>query len=319
MRVAILGAGAMGSALALHLRRRGHGVRLWATPHDGPVLRALRAGGVHPALRVPVEAETFGPRELAAALRGSDGALLALSSEGLAAAWRRIRPRLRSIPVANVAKGLYTAGDRVVTFSALAGPREVALGGPTIAREVALGRPTRGVAAGAAGPAGFWARALDSPEFRVAPLADRVGVEVCGALKNVYAISIGAAEGLRRRRGWESGDNLRAALFARSLEEMGRLCRAAGGRRETASTVAGAGDLEVTARAGRNAAFGALLGEGLSPARALRRVGSTVEGAQTAPRALRMARRFGLDLGLLEAVAGLLRGTARPEALLSLA
>lgn len=340
MRVAVLGAGAMGTALALHLRRRGHRVRLWGTPRDGPVLEALAAGEPHPGLGVRVAAERvkpgtteedfrkrlrrkialFEPMALDTALAGVDGVILGLSSEGLDAEWRRLGPRVGRRPVLNIAKGLYRGPrGRVVTFSALAGRGEAALGGPTIAREVGRGRPSRAAVAGARGPRSFWSRALDGPGLRIAPLEDRVGVEVCGALKNVYAIGLGAVEGLRRKRGWESLDNLHAALFSRALEEMAALCRAAGGEAATAGTVAGAGDLLVTARAGRNFGFGVLLGSGYSAGGAAARIGSTVEGARAALLAAQMARQRRLDLPFLKGVRGLLAKKKSAEDLLELA
>ncbi len=322
MRVAVLGAGAMGTALALHLRRGGHRVRLWATPRDGPVLEALASGKPHPGLgtRVPAKVLLFQNRALDLALEGVDGVVLALSSEGLDSEWQRLRSFIGERPVLNLAKGLYRdPRGRVVTFSALAGPGEAALGGPTIAREVGAGRPTAAVVAGTRGPRTRWTRALDGPGLAVTPLEDRVGVEVCGALKNVYAVGLGAVEGLRRKRRWETLDNLHAALFARSLEEMAALSRAAGGEASTAYTVAGAGDLEVTARAGRNLGFGVLLGSGLSAGRAARRIGSTVEGVRTALLAAEMARQRGVDLPLLKRVRDLMRGKKGAEGLLEAA
>lgn len=337
MRVVVLGAGAMGTALALHLQRRGHRVRLWATSRDGPVLDALAAGEPHPGLGVRVPAERVRPgtaeegfmrkqkvilfesRGLDLALAGADAVLLGLSSEGLGAEWRRLRPRVGRRPVLNIAKGLYRGPrGRVVTFSALAGREETALGGPTIAREVGQGRPSRAVVAGIQGARALWTRALDGPGITITPLEDRVGVEVCGALKNVYAVALGAVEGLRRKRGWETLDNLHAALFTRALGEMAALTRAAGGRSATAYTVAGAGDLEVTARAGRNFGFGVLLGSGHSADGAAGRIGSTVEGARTAILAADMARQRRLDLPLLKGVRDLLRGKKDAEDLLEL-
>lgn len=338
MRIAVLGAGAMGSALALHLQRRGHRVRLWATPRDGPVLEALAAGEPHPGLGVWIPAEPappgtrkeearrgrkvilFEPGALDSALAGVEGVVLGLSSEGLDAEWRRLRTRIGRRPLLNVAKGLYRGPrGRIVTFSALAGRGEAVLGGPTIAREMAQGRPSRAVVAAAPGLRRFWSRALDGPGLRVTPLRDRIGVEVCGALKNVYAIGIGAAEGLRKKRGWETLDNLQAALFSRALEEMAALSRASGGEPSTAWTVAGTGDLEVTIRAGRNYGFGVLLGSGHTVDSAARRIGSTVEGARTALLAAEMARQRRLDLPLLKAVRDLLRGRKNAEELLDLA
>ncbi len=320
MRVAVLGAGAMGTALALHLQRAGRRVRLWATPRDGPVLEMLASGRPHPGLGVRVPAKLALSRALDGALEGVDGVVLALSSEGLDAEWRRLESRIGSLPLLNLAKGLYRGPrGRIVTFSALAGRGEAALGGPTIAREVARGRPTAAVVAGGRAPRNLWTRALDGPGLAVTPREDRVGVEVCGALKNAYAIGLGAVEGLRRKRGWETLDNLHAALFSLTLEEMAALSRAAGGEASTAYTVAGAGDLEVTARAGRNYGFGVLLGSGLSADGAARRIGSTVEGARTALLAAEMARQRGLDLPLLKAVRDLVRGRRGAENLLDLA
>jgi glycerol-3-phosphate dehydrogenase (NAD(P)+) len=165
----------------------------------------------------------------------------------------------------------------------LENPPVIAIGGPCKANEVAARQPTAAIF-GAPGGAEPWARWATTPAYRVAATRDRDGLELCAALKNVYAIALGVADGLS-----ESGPvpfhDLKAAVFAQALAELRLLVSAAGADPWTALGLAGAGDLEVTGLSGRNKVFGARIGRGESASAALRAMAAadqTVEGAPAA-------------------------------------
>ncbi|HVW31841.1 MAG TPA: NAD(P)H-dependent glycerol-3-phosphate dehydrogenase, partial [Acidimicrobiia bacterium] len=195
-----------------------------------------------------------------------------------------------------------------VTTEILGGTgRFVVLGGPALAAEIVVGAPTALVAAGAdLALTERVAASLRSTMVGVAVTDDVVGTQIASAYKNVVAIAVGLCEGLTDRFGQSavihSFANARAAVFAQGLVDMAHLAEARGGRTATILGLAGAGDLFVTSLGGRNGRFGRLLGAGQSPDRALRAIGSTVEGVANAAAALRLGDRLGLDLPTARAV-----------------
>lgn len=181
------------------------------------------------------------------------------------------------------------------------------LSGPSFAHDVAAGKPT---AVTLAGPnverAEEIAALLAGPSFRPYASGDIIGVEVCGGLKNVYALGAGAIEGAGL------GLSARSAFLARAFAETGRLIAALGGSEATLSGLSGIGDLTLscTSPASRNYAFGVALGEG-GTIESIRAMGiGLAEGVFTAPVALEMAREKGLDVPLIEAVNLLVSGKA---------
>jgi glycerol-3-phosphate dehydrogenase (NAD(P)+) len=333
--VTILGAGAMGSALATPAVAAGNRVRLWGTWLDDELLAALRAGRPHPRTGVPADPAVglYESGRLAAALDGADLVAVAISSEGVLEVVGRAADALApGTPLLLCTKGFGRRPDGGVSLlpelvaAALPGSLAaacpvVAVGGPCKANEVAAGRPTAAVFAGLdeAVVAGC-ARALTTPAYRAALSDDLAGVEAAAATKNVYAIAVGVCHGLTEAGG-EPWHDLAAATFTQAVTEMRRLAVAVGGRDETALGLAGLGDLEVTSLSGRNRVFGARVGRGRPPTEALAAMaaaGQTVEGVPAARLARDLADQLGLEhLPLLEAVNRLLDGDPDPAALLA--
>jgi glycerol-3-phosphate dehydrogenase (NAD(P)+) len=335
--VTILGAGAMGSALATPAVAAGNRVRLWGTWLDGDIMARLRAGRPHPRTGIPVDpgVDLHDADDLGAAIAGSDLVAVAISSDGVLDVVGRAAAALRpGTPLLLCTKGFGRWPDgRIGLFPALVtaalpdplGQRcpVVAVGGPCKANEVAAGRPTAAVFGSQMETVGArCALALSTPAYRVQRTGDREGVEAAAATKNVYAIAIGVCHGLTEAGG-QPWHDLAAATFTQAVAEMRRLAAVLGGRDETVLGLAGMGDLEVTALSGRNRAFGVRVGRGEPPEAALAAMaaaGQTVEGVPAA----RLARELAVQLGarpgalpLLEAVNRILDGAADPAELLA--
>jgi glycerol-3-phosphate dehydrogenase (NAD(P)+) len=279
-RVAILGAGFMGSALTVPAADNGHAVALWGTHLDGRLVAAVREGAAHPklGLRLPAAVTAFAHDELAAALDGADLVISAVTSDGAVPVLRRAARHLpRGVPVLTASKGLARSRGRIVTLSRAireaTGLGVVTVGGPSKALELARRVPTAVVyAAPAAAPRGALRRALETPYYLVSESRDQVGLELCSALKNAYAIGVGLCDGLVAAGRAEAMYNTKSALYTQALREMARLARAAGARPETVTGLGGAGDLHVTGMAGRNRVFGELRGAGTPTAEVVARL-----------------------------------------------
>jgi glycerol-3-phosphate dehydrogenase (NAD(P)+) len=303
--VTILGAGAMGSALATPLVQAGHAVRLWGTHLDGRLVAAVLAGRPHPrtGVVVPSAVTAFDAPELAEALAGADVAVLAVSSVGVHDIATLAAGHLSGVEAvlltskgfAPDAQGRVQLLPQTVT-AAVAGaghvaPPVVAVGGPCKANEVAAGQPTAALyAADDLDVAARWARFVSTDAYRASSSADRDGVELCAALKNAVAIALGVADGLTEA-GPAPFHNLKAAAFAQGLAEIRALLEAERCDPWTTLSLAGAGDLEVTGLSGRNKLFGVRLGRGEPAAAALAEraaLEQTVEGVD----AVRLVRQF---------------------------
>jgi glycerol-3-phosphate dehydrogenase (NAD(P)+) len=333
--VAVLGAGAMGGALTRPAADAGNEVRLWGTWLDGALLAELRAKRPHPRTGVPVDPRVrlHDAPDLAAALAGADLVAIAVRSEGVLDVLSRVAPHLAAgTPLLLVSKGFGRApGGRVrllppLLEGALRSPSPVvAIGGPCKANEVAAGRPTAAVfACRDPAVAAGCAKTLGTAAYRAQLSDDVAGVEVAAATKNVYAIAIGACDGLAEAGG-QPWHDLAAAAFTQAVAEMRRLAVALGGRDDTVLGLAGVGDLEVTRLSGRNQRYGARLGRGEAPGEALAAMsaaGQTVEGIAAARLALELAATHPdmpppEALPLLAAVVRLLDGATSPAALLA--
>ena len=319
-RVAILGAGDMGSALATPLAANGHEVRLWGTLLDANIVTAFGVGQPHPRLGtlLPAGARVFGAGEADAALTEVDAAVVAVTSDGVRPVVSALAPLLAAVPlVVTVAKGFDPgpAGDDIRLLPEViaehVGAPVVGVGGPSKANEVARGIPTAVVFAGLPAAVRLARDLFATPAYKVEPSGDLTGVELAAALKNAYAIALGVADGLEQRTGIPH-HNLRAALFPRAVAEMGRLIRAGGGDAATAVGLAGSGDLQVTITSGRNRLLGERIGLGTTGTEAvadLRDAGITVEGYAATDFGHRLAQRLAardpaepLDLPLLGAL-----------------
>ncbi len=314
MRIAVLGAGAWGSALALSFSAA-HDVCLWARRRDACAeLQHRRASPYLPEVALPEDLRI--EADLGAAVAASDLAIVATATAGLretAAAIARIRPELALLWAC---KG-FEAGTGLLPHQILEealprSPRTGALSGPSFALEVARGQPTAlTIASRDADFAAGMAVALNSARLRIYSSNDFVGVELGGALKNVVAIAAGIGDGLG------FGANARAALITRGLAEMARLGVRMGGQPETFMGLTGLGDLVLTATGdlSRNRTVGIRLAKGQSLATILAELGHVAEGVSTARAARALAARHGVEMPITEAVCGVLfEGVAAAEA-----
>ena len=304
-RITVFGAGAMGTAMAMHLARCDHDTQLWASPYDERVLEALRTDRRHPALpeHLPESLAVLGPDELEAAAKGIDVAVMGANSGGARTLARIVVEGVGSLPdVVAVAKGLEPeTGRRMsdVYAQEIGHDRVVVVGGPCLASEIAQGLPTAAVFASAhLETAEAAAGTFGSSTYRVVVTTDVPGVEYSAVIKNVAAIGLGVLDGLGKVVGFDY-KNAKSALFSQAIAELVELVMALGGRTDTAAGLAGLGDTLVTSLGGRNRLYGELVGEGSAPEEALEHLvarGLTVEGVHSARDVQRLATETGLDL-----------------------
>jgi glycerol-3-phosphate dehydrogenase (NAD(P)+) len=308
-KVAVLGAGSWGTALAVHLGRVNHDVRLWA--RDPALVAALCQRRVNsdylPDLPLP-DAVTV-TASLEAALGGSEIVVSAIPSHGCRAVMRAANPWIvPNATVVSTTKGLET--DTLLRMSEViaqeVGARPVVvLSGPSFAIEVARQLPTAVLAASCdADAVGLVQTEFRGPYFRLYGSADVVGVELAGALKNVIAIAAGVVEGLGL------GHNALAALITRGLAEIGRLVSAAGGRRDTPAGLSGLGDLVLTCTSAlsRNRHVGIELARGRCLSDIVSGMKMVAEGVKTTSAALALGERYGVELPITAQMAAVLEG-----------
>jgi glycerol-3-phosphate dehydrogenase (NAD(P)+) len=277
LKAVVVGAGAWGTAFAEVLRGRGHDVSV--------------------AGRGELDSAPYESAELV---------VIAVPSLAFGEVLGRIRG---TAPILSLVKGLDPASGR--RLSTLVDDRPVAvLSGPNMAEEVLQGLPGATVIASEDEELAFWLQeAINSSIFRVYVNSDVLGVELCGAAKNVIALAAGGVDGLGL------GDNAKAALITRGLVEMARLGEAFGADLETFAGLAGMGDLMVTCfhASGRNRRAGELIARGATPDEARAEIGQVVEGLTTAPVLRDLSRRIGVELPITEAVCSVLEGTSLHE------
>jgi len=292
-RILIIGAGVMGTALAVPAADNGHAVTLAGSPLDDAIIDRLALGQAHPKLDFALPALVRVIKDAELTLTDADLVILGVSSPGIGWAVDRLRGLLdRPTPVAFVTKGLDHLGGRIVSYAqSLPGQIPhmapfIGIGGPCIARELALRNPTLSVYASAdLAAATFAADLLRTPYYRLSVTPDAAGVEACAALKNFYAIGVSAM--MTRYPDATRGGafkNPTAGAFNQAVQEMAALCTRIGGARDTAFDLAGLGDLHVTVGGGRNSRLGHRMGEGqrCSDLMAGELLGETVEGIDTA-------------------------------------
>ncbi len=310
-RITVFGAGAMGTAMAIHLARAGHDAALWAGPHDAGVLDALLVDRRHPALpeHLPESLVVHRPEEIEAAGRDLEIGVMAASSVGTRSLAREVAGAgLDPSLVVGVAKGLEPGSRRrmsEVLCEEIGHDRVVSVGGPGLASELAESLPTAAVFAAADGSVAEEAAVpFRTRDYRIVATDDLLGVEYCTVAKNVAAIGLGILDGLGKAAGF-AYRNAKAALFAQALAELTELVVALGGRPETAGGLAGLGDTLVTSLGGRNRLYGELIGEGVPPEPALTDLvgrGMTVEGVESAVDVRLLAAEAGLDLPFHEQI-----------------
>ena len=305
-RIAVLGAGAWGSALALAAHAAGRQVTLWV--REPEVLAALQAGKANPFLpEIALPNDLAFTGDLGEAAQ-AQALLLVVPAQVLHGFARTLKPHLKSgTPLVICAKGIEKDSGKLVheiLAEEIPDCVPAILSGPSFARDVAKGLPTAVTIAADDSVAARLQQSLSSPWFRPYVSDDIAGVALGGAAKNVYAIACGVVEGLGL------GENARAALLARSFAELARLGEALGARRETLMGLSGLGDLVLTAtsKSSRNFSFGVAVGQGQSLADLNAPGHPLAEGVDTAPALVKRARALKVELPIAEGVADLLSG-----------
>jgi glycerol-3-phosphate dehydrogenase (NAD(P)+) len=314
LRVAVLGAGSWGTALAMLLARNGASAVLWGRSEDNLAeLASLRENRRYlPGVKFPDGLEI--EPGLARALAGAELTLVVTPSHAFAWMVRELAPhRPRGTGLAWATKGFDPGSGRFLHEVAeqLLGPGEplAVVTGPSFAKEVAAGLPTAvTVHSSDENFAQRVAEQLHGPSFRAYTGTDIIGAELGGAMKNVLAVATGVADGM------QLGLNARAGLITRGLNEMLRLTVALGGRPETIMGLAGVGDLVLTCTGdlSRNRRLGLALGRGTALAAAVAEIGQVVESIETVNQVMALARANDIELPIAEQVQNVLAQTITP-------
>ncbi len=315
----VVGATSWGMTIANLLAQGDHEVTLLTrTPAEAATVDRDRGLDRLPGFELPATVRVL-PADATPA--SPDGIVVAVPSQSFRATAEH--PTLsREVPVLTAAKGIEHGSllrmSEVLAACGWPAERISALSGPNLAREIVAGLPAASTVASATeSEAEMWQRALSTSRFRVYRSSDVVGVELGGSLKNVVAIAAGVGAGLGL------GANALASLTTRGLAEITRLAIAEGAAAATLLGLAGVGDLMATCYSSlsRNHRYGERLAAGDTPQQALAAAGGVVEGAATAPVALALAARHGIDMPIAEQVNAVITGersvTDALEALLS--
>ena len=313
-RIAVLGAGSWGTALAIHLARAGRPVRLWARAAELAAEMAATRNNPRYLCGVPLPPDVEPTSSIEAALGDAHVVVVAVPSHGLRSVVRLASNSIASQAiVVSATKGLETESLRrmsqVIEEETSARFPVVVLSGPSFAAEVAAGLPAAVLAASSdQGAAAKVQEQFRSRGLRLYASDDVAGVEIGGALKNVIAIAAGVVEGLGL------GHNAMAALITRGLAEISRLACAEGGRRDTLAGLSGLGDLVVTCTGdlSRNRHVGLELGRGRTLAEILAQMRMVAEGVRTTGAALALGARHGLELPITAQMAAVLEGQTSP-------
>lgn len=319
-RMAVVGAGAWGTALACVAATAGRQVRLFG--RDEAVVAAINAGQGNPAYLpdVSLPPALMATSQISEAVTGADAVLLVVPSGAVRSAAASLKSfLLPGTPVAVCTKGIEPESGLLMSQVAAQELGDVPVGtisGPTFARETALGHPTAATVAfdfshadrlaPSQSPAARLAVSMSTPSFKTFISDDLVGVEIGGAIKNVIAIGCGMMTGAG------FAENTRAALITRGMDEMKALAEALGGRRETVTGLAGAGDLTLTcsSQTSRNMSLGVQLGQGTPRAACFEGQAVVVEGEANAASIVDLARRVGVSMPICETVHAILHGQA---------
>ena len=304
-RAAVIGTGAWGTTFAQVLADAGCEVTLWG--RDDALCRRVdaehRNDAYLPGVTLPEAVRASS--DLAVALAGAELVAVAVPVQSARAA---LEPMSAAVPadalVVSLMKGVELATDRrtsqlLAEALALPDERVAVLSGPNLAKEIAARQPTATVVASSSEEtAAFVARSVQSWYFRPYTSPDVVGVELCGAVKNVIALAVGISQG----RGF--GYNTMATLVTRGLAEIRRLGLRLGADGETFSGLAGAGDLMATCASplSRNHSLGVLLGQGVELDEAVARTQGTAEGVKTSRAVAELAASLGVEMPITEAV-----------------
>ena len=318
MKIAVIGAGAWGTGLAIALgRNKSHAVRLWAFEPEvrQSIAQARENLQFLPGCQIPETVSVTG--DLEEALTGAENVISAMPSQHCRKLFQQMRPHVSDkMLFVSATKGLeedsllrmtQVISAELSHFRARVG----ALSGPTFAREVARGDPTAiTIASTDAGLAEAVQREFSDPTFRLYTNDDVIGVELGGALKNVIAIAAGVCDGLGL------GHNSIAALITRGLAEITRLAVACGGEARTLAGLAGLGDLVLTCTGGlsRNRSVGAELGRGRKLPEIIASMhGAVAEGVFTTTAAVGLARANSVEMPITQQMHAILREGKPPR------
>jgi glycerol-3-phosphate dehydrogenase (NAD(P)+) len=321
-RIAIVGSGSWGTALALSLARRGdHSIALWShSPAVAESMRKQRENVTYlPGFPLPPEVDPT--KDLASAVVGAEIVISAVPSQHVRTIYRSMAPLLQPGQlIVSATKGIEDQSFLRMTqvIEQVLAERNLnhdlpcgALSGPSFAQEVASGAPTAVTIAFADSQlASRLQEELSAPALRLYTNDDVIGVELGGALKNVIAIAAGIAAGLGL------GHNSAAAIITRGVAEITRLAVACGGRRETLAGLSGLGDLVLTCTGplSRNRSVGIELGRGHKlPAILAQLQGKVAEGVRTTSAALGLAAAHGVEMPITEQMAAILERGKSPQ------
>ena len=314
-KIGVLGAGTWGMALARMLCVSGHEVTVWsAIEREIDEFSATRRHPNLPGMIIPEELQFT--KQIGEVCRDKEILLFAVPSPFVRATARKAAPFIKDDQiVVDVAKGieadtLFTMTEIIADELQNPAVKLVALSGPTHAEEVAKDLPTTIVSACEDMTVATRVQEVfGNTCMRVYTNDDVLGVELCGAMKNIMALASGVALGL----GY--GDNTKAALITRGMAEITRLGTAMGCKPQTFYGLAGIGDLIVTATSihSRNNRCGLLLGQGVSPQDAIEQVGMVVEGINALPAAMRLAEKYRVEMPLAMAVNAVVNQGADPK------
>jgi len=308
-KIAVIGAGSFGTALAILLTSKGYEVSLWGRRKSQIDLMRDTRENPHYLPKVSIPEELKVTWDLEEATEGCHVAVFSVPAQNFRAVLTETAKFLKpETVVVNVAKGI-EKGTLMrlsqVAHQIIPDIRYAVLSGPSHAEEVAVKLPTTvTVASEEEGLAEKVQELFNTDRFRVYTNDDIVGVELGGALKNIIALGAGISDGLG------FGDNAKAAIMTRGITEMCRLGMAAGADINTFSGLAGIGDLIVTCTSmhSRNRRCGILMGKGEKPEKAVEQIGMVVEGVSTAEAAYALAERYGIEMPITECLYKMIHG-----------
>jgi len=317
-KITVLGGGSWGATLASHLSRKGHQIKMWEFFEEiARQLDSSRTSKVLPQLKIP-EAMFITSNLKAALIPEPEVILCVVPSHGVRSTMESIVKEglaPKSALIVNASKGIEQNTclrmTEVIT-KILPGTKErvAVLSGPSHAEEVAMNLPTAvDIASTSEALTSTLAEVFGGERFRVYPSPDPIGVELGGALKNIYAIGCGVVDGLKL------GDNAKAAMMTRALNEMARLGKTLGARVETFFGLSGVGDLIVTclSQHSRNRLLGEKIGLGKTLKQALSEMTMVAEGVKTTESAHQLVEAKKVDAPIIQEIYQILYKGKNPK------
>ncbi|MDO4859474.1 MAG: NAD(P)H-dependent glycerol-3-phosphate dehydrogenase [Bacillota bacterium] len=313
-KIGVIGAGSWGTALAATLSDKGHSVRIWDLDKEH-----LESMDKYRENRKYLPGVKFGDNlqtaeDLKTVTDGADVVLFSVPAQHFRSAFENALPYLKpEMIIVNVAKGIEQKTLKrlsEIAAESLPEAKYVVLSGPSHAEEVGIKLPTTvSVASKDLKLAEEIQDVFMTDRFRVYTSTDVTGLELGGALKNIIALGAGISDGMG------FGDNAKAALMTRGIVEITRLGVALGAKSETFAGLAGVGDLIVTCTSmhSRNRRCGIMIGEGLDPKEAVKRVGMVVEGMFTAEAAYELAKKVNVEMPITEQIYKAINGQTDPR------